>query len=80
MVVRNRWTATDAQNGKKVSFGGIVFWRIASDKLPNACISGKTARSVELSMLELLIAKIKYLNPLCPLRHGASPGLVLPWN
>ena len=33
VVVRNRWTATDSQNGKKLAFGGIVVWRIAGRKI-----------------------------------------------
>ena len=33
VVVRNRWTATDSQNGKKLAFRGIVIWRIAGRKI-----------------------------------------------
>ena len=33
VVVRNRWTATDSTNGKKLAFSGIVIWRIAGKKL-----------------------------------------------
>ena len=33
VVVRNRWTATDSQTGKKLQFRGIVIWRIARRKL-----------------------------------------------
>lgn len=33
VVVRNHWTATDAQNGKKLEFRGIVIWRIANGKI-----------------------------------------------
>jgi predicted SnoaL-like aldol condensation-catalyzing enzyme len=33
VVVRNHWTATDAQSGKKVRFRGIVIWRIAKRKI-----------------------------------------------
>ena len=29
VVVRNRWTGTDATNGQKIEFSGIVIWRIA---------------------------------------------------
>ena len=29
VVVRNHWTATDSQSGKKLRFRGIVIWRIA---------------------------------------------------
>jgi predicted ester cyclase len=28
VVVRNRWTGTDATNGQKLEFSGIVIWRI----------------------------------------------------
>jgi len=31
VVVRNHWTATDSQTGKKLEFRGIVIWRIAAD-------------------------------------------------
>ena len=33
VVVRNRWTATDSQNGKKLAFRGIVICRIAGRKI-----------------------------------------------
>jgi predicted SnoaL-like aldol condensation-catalyzing enzyme len=33
VVVRNHWTATDGQSGKKVEFRGIVIWRIAERKI-----------------------------------------------
>jgi predicted ester cyclase len=33
VVVRNRWTATDSQNGKRLAFRGIVIWRIAQRKI-----------------------------------------------
>ncbi len=33
VVVRNHWTATDAQNGKRLEFRGIVIWRIANRKI-----------------------------------------------
>jgi predicted ester cyclase len=33
VVVRNHWTATDSQSGKKVEFRGIVIWRIADRKI-----------------------------------------------
>jgi len=33
VVVRNHWTATDSQNGKKLEFRGIVIWRIAASKI-----------------------------------------------
>jgi predicted ester cyclase len=33
VVVRNHWTATDSQNGKKLAFRGIVIWRIAGRKI-----------------------------------------------
>jgi len=33
VVVRNHWTATDSQNGKKLEFRGIVIWRIANRKI-----------------------------------------------
>ena len=30
VVVRNHWTASDPQSGKKLEFRGIVIWRIAA--------------------------------------------------
>ena len=33
VVVRNHWAATDAQNGKRLEFRGIVIWRIANKKI-----------------------------------------------
>jgi predicted ester cyclase len=33
VVVRNHWTATDAQKGKRLEFRGIVIWRIANRKI-----------------------------------------------
>jgi predicted SnoaL-like aldol condensation-catalyzing enzyme len=33
VVVRNHWTATDSQNGKRLEFRGIVIWRIAGRKI-----------------------------------------------
>ena len=33
VVVRNWWTATDAQSGQKVEFRGIVIWRIEKRKI-----------------------------------------------
>ncbi len=33
VVVRNRWTATDSQTGKRLAFRGIVIWRIAAGKI-----------------------------------------------
>ena len=33
VVVRNRWTATDPQNSKRLAFRGIVIWRIADRQL-----------------------------------------------
>jgi len=33
VVVRNHWTATDSQSGKKLGFRGIVIWRIAARKI-----------------------------------------------
>jgi len=33
VVVRNHWTATDSQTGKKIQFRGIVIWRIADRKI-----------------------------------------------
>lgn len=33
VVVRNHWTATDSQTGKKLEFRGIVIWRIAARKI-----------------------------------------------
>jgi predicted SnoaL-like aldol condensation-catalyzing enzyme len=33
VVVRNRWTGTEAATGKKFEFSGIVIWRIAQRQL-----------------------------------------------
>jgi predicted SnoaL-like aldol condensation-catalyzing enzyme len=33
VVVRNRWTGTEAATGKKYEFSGIVIWRIARRQL-----------------------------------------------
>jgi predicted SnoaL-like aldol condensation-catalyzing enzyme len=33
VAVRNHWTATDAQSGKKLEFRGIVIWRIANRQI-----------------------------------------------
>jgi predicted SnoaL-like aldol condensation-catalyzing enzyme len=33
VVVRNRWTGTEAATGKKCEFSGIVIWRIAHRQL-----------------------------------------------
>jgi ketosteroid isomerase-like protein len=33
VVVRNHWTATDSQTGKRLEFRGIVVWRIAGRKI-----------------------------------------------
>jgi predicted SnoaL-like aldol condensation-catalyzing enzyme len=33
VAVRNRWTATDIQSGKRLEFRGIVIWRIANRKI-----------------------------------------------
>ncbi len=33
VVVRNRWSATDSRNGKKLAFRGIVIWRIAGRQI-----------------------------------------------
>ena len=33
VVVRNHWTATDLQTGKKLEFRGIVIWRIAARQI-----------------------------------------------
>jgi predicted ester cyclase len=33
VVVRNRWTGTDAESGARITFGGIVIWRIANRKI-----------------------------------------------
>jgi len=33
VVVRNRWTGTEAATGKKFEFSGIVVWRIAKRQL-----------------------------------------------
>jgi predicted ester cyclase len=33
VVVRNHWTATDSQTGKRLEFRGIVIWRIANRKI-----------------------------------------------
>ena len=33
VVVRNHWTATNMETGKRTEFRGIVIWRIANRKL-----------------------------------------------
>jgi predicted ester cyclase len=33
VVVRNLWTATDSQTGRRLQFRGIVIWRIADKKI-----------------------------------------------
>jgi predicted ester cyclase len=33
VVVRNHWTATDSQTGKKLQFRGIVIWRITARQI-----------------------------------------------
>ena len=33
VVVRNQWTATDAAHSRKISFRGIVIWRIVNRQL-----------------------------------------------
>jgi predicted SnoaL-like aldol condensation-catalyzing enzyme len=33
IVVRNHWTATDSQTGKRLEFRGIVIWRIAAREI-----------------------------------------------
>ena len=33
VAVRNHWTATDSQTGKKLEFRGIVIWRIAARQI-----------------------------------------------
>jgi predicted ester cyclase len=33
VVVRNHWTATDSQTGRKLEFRGIVIWRIAGRQI-----------------------------------------------
>jgi predicted ester cyclase len=33
VVVRNHWTATDAQSGKQLEFRGIVIWRLANRQI-----------------------------------------------
>jgi predicted ester cyclase len=33
VVVRNTWTGTDRETGKKIRFSGIVIWRIEDRKL-----------------------------------------------
>lgn len=33
VVVRNRWTGTDASSGRRIEFSGIVIWRIANRQL-----------------------------------------------
>jgi len=46
VVVRNTWTGTDTQTGKKIRFSGIVIWRIAHRQLVErwACLEApKTA-------------------------------------
>jgi predicted SnoaL-like aldol condensation-catalyzing enzyme len=41
VVVRNRWTGTEAATGKKSEFSGIVIWRIAHRQLVErwACLT-----------------------------------------
>lgn len=33
VVVRNHWTGTDAKNGQRIEFRGIVIWRIENRKI-----------------------------------------------
>lgn len=33
VVVRNRWTATDFENGERLEFRGMVMWRIAGRQI-----------------------------------------------
>lgn len=33
VVVRNRWTGTDAKSGQKIEFKGIVIWRVENRRL-----------------------------------------------
>ena len=33
VVVRNHWTATDSESGRKLEFRGIVIWRIADRQI-----------------------------------------------
>jgi predicted SnoaL-like aldol condensation-catalyzing enzyme len=33
VVVRNRWTGTDKESGKRLQFSGIVIWRIVKGQL-----------------------------------------------
>jgi predicted ester cyclase len=33
VVVRNHWTVTDSQSGKRLEFRGIVIWRIAARQI-----------------------------------------------
>ena len=33
VVVRNHWTATDTDNGRRLEFRGIVIWRVANRKI-----------------------------------------------
>ena len=33
VAVRNHWTATDSETGKKLEFRGIVIWRIVNKKI-----------------------------------------------
>jgi predicted SnoaL-like aldol condensation-catalyzing enzyme len=33
VVVRNLWTATDSQTGRRLQFRGMVIWRIANKKI-----------------------------------------------
>jgi predicted SnoaL-like aldol condensation-catalyzing enzyme len=33
VVVRNKWTGTDAEDGTRIQFSGIVIWRIAHRQL-----------------------------------------------
>jgi predicted ester cyclase len=33
VVVRNLWTGTEAETGRRVAFGGIVIWRLANRQI-----------------------------------------------
>jgi len=47
VVVRNRWTGTDASSGTKYEFSGIVIWRIAHRQLVERWAYLSTAQPVK---------------------------------
>jgi predicted ester cyclase len=47
VVVRNRWTATDRESGKRIEFSGIVIWRIADRRLAERWAYLQAPRSID---------------------------------